>query len=66
MKGVNPRLIINIILLIILLIFTGQNLAGVRVKFLFFSIELPLVILIAAVFFIGFFTAKAFDKSSKK
>ncbi len=55
--------IINMILVTILLVFVAQNLDNVRVRFLFFGFDLPFVILIAIVFFVGFFTAKAFKKS---
>ncbi|MBP7496230.1 MAG: DUF1049 domain-containing protein [Bacteroidales bacterium] len=58
MERVNIKLIINIVLILVLLIFIGQNVESIRVKFLFFSFELPLIVLIGSVFFIGFFTAK--------
>lgn len=54
MNKLNTRQIINIVLIILLLVFTGQNLDGARVDFLMFAFELPLVILIALVFFAGF------------
>jgi uncharacterized integral membrane protein len=63
MKNVTTRQIIDIILIVLLLIFIGQNLESVKVKFLMFAFELPLVILIAVVFFIGYYTAKAFTKN---
>ena len=62
MKNITTRQIIDLILITILLIFIGQNLESVRVKFLVFGFELPLVILIAGTFFIGYFTAKSFKK----
>lgn len=64
MKRISTRQIVDIVLLILLLLFIGQNLAGVRVRFLFFGFELPLIILIAIVFFVGFYTAKVFRKKS--
>jgi uncharacterized integral membrane protein len=63
MKNVSTRQIIDIVLIVLLLVLIGQNLESVKVKFLMFAFELPLVILIAIVFFIGYFTAKAFTKS---
>ena len=63
MKNISTRQIIDIVLLILLLIFIGQNLESVKVKFIAFGFEMPLVILIAIVFFIGYYTAKAFNKS---
>jgi uncharacterized integral membrane protein len=58
MQNITPGQIINIILIVILLVFVGQNLEAARLKFLFFAFEMPLIILIATVFFIGYFTAK--------
>ncbi|PXW12921.1 MULTISPECIES: LapA family protein [Chryseobacterium] len=62
MKNISIRQVIDIALLILLLVFIGQNLENVKVKFTVFSFELPLVILIAIVFFIGFYTAKSFNR----
>lgn len=62
-ENISTRQIVDIVLIVILLIFIGQNLESVKVKFIVFGFELPLVILIAIVFFIGFFTAKAFNKN---
>jgi len=62
MKNISTRQIIDIILLVILLVFIGQNLESVKVKFLMFGFELPLFILIAIVFGIGYYTAKTFNK----
>ena len=65
MKSINTRQIIDIVLILLLLIFSGQNLESVKVKILMFGFELPLVILIGSVFFIGFYTAKSFSKKGK-
>lgn len=62
MKNLSNNQIFNIVLIIILLLFIGQNLEMVKVRFLFFGFELPLFILIAIVFFIGYYTAIAFRK----
>ena len=62
MKNISTRQIIDIVLLILLLIFIGQNLESIKVKFIVFGFEMPLVILIAIVFFIGYYTAKVFNK----
>jgi uncharacterized integral membrane protein len=59
MNKLNTRQIINIVLIILLLVFTEQNLDGARVDFLMFAFELPLVILIALVFFAGFIQRKS-------
>lgn len=65
MKGLNFKQIIDIILIIILLVFAGQNVAAVHLKFLFFDFEFPLIIIIAFVFFIGYLTALLFRKTDK-
>lgn len=62
MKKLTTNQIINILLIVILLLFIGQNLDMVKVKFLFFGFELPLFILIAIVFLIGYYTAIVFRK----
>jgi uncharacterized integral membrane protein len=62
MKNLATRQIIDIALIILLLIFIGQNLESVKVTFLFLGFELPLFILILIVFFIGYYTAKVFQK----
>jgi uncharacterized integral membrane protein len=62
MKNLTTNQIINIVLIIVMLLFIGQNLEMVKVRFLFFGFELPLFILIAIVFFIGYYTAIAFRK----
>lgn len=63
--NLTPGVIINIILIAILLIFVGQNLQDTRVKFLVFGFDLPLIIIIAIAFAIGYFTAKVFTKKKK-
>ena len=63
--NLTPGMIINIILIAILLIFVGQNLQDTRVKFLVFGFDLPLIIIIAIAFAIGYFTAKAFSRKKK-
>lgn len=65
MKNITTRQVINIILIIILLIFVGQNLEQIRVKFLVFGFEMPLVILITVVFLIGYLVAVFSRKNSK-
>lgn len=66
MKKLTTKQIIDIILIIVLLIFAGQNVAPVHLKFLVFGFELPLIILIAFVFFIGYLTALLFRKPGKQ
>ncbi|NSW94412.1 MAG: DUF1049 domain-containing protein [Bacteroidales bacterium] len=64
--NLTPGMIIDIILIAIMLIFIGQNLQAARVRFLVFGFNLPLIIIIAISFIIGYFTAKAFSKKNKK
>lgn len=66
MKKITFKQIIYIILIILLLIFTFQNLRNVLVNLLVFKFELPLVILIVIVFFIGYFTAKVLQNMKKE
>lgn len=63
--NLTPGVIINIILIAILLIFVSQNLQDTRVKFLVFGFDLPLIIIIAISFIIGYFTAKVFSRKKK-
>jgi len=60
-----PRQIIDILLLAILIIFVAQNVESVKVRFLFFGFDLPLIVIIAITFFIGFFTSKVFSRKKK-
>lgn len=64
--NLTPKHVLNIFLIIVLLIFVAQNLEIVRVKFIFFRFELPIIILIGLVFFIGFFTAHVFNRNKQK
>ncbi len=66
MKKLTTKQIISIILVLLFLIFAGQNVGPVQMKFLFFGFDLPLIILLAFVFFIGFITAKIFTKKEDK
>lgn len=59
-RGNLIKQIFNILLIILLLLFIGQNLEMVQVTLLFAKLELPLAIIIGIVFFIGFFTALVF------
>lgn len=62
----NTKQVINIILLLLLLVFIVQNVEAVRVKFLFFGFDLPLIIIIVISFFIGFLTSTAFFSKKSK
>jgi uncharacterized integral membrane protein len=60
--NMTPKLVINIVLIALLLLFIVQNVQSTQVKFLFFGFEIPLIIIIAISFFIGFLTAKVFSR----
>jgi len=62
-KKTSFRRVINIILIVLMLLFTFQNLESIRVTLLFFSFEIPLFILIIVLFSIGFFTTKIFIRN---
>ncbi len=62
-KNISFRQIFNVLILIIVLIFALQNLESIRVSLLFFTFEMPLFILIIAVFAIGYFTNTLTKKS---
>ncbi|NCB67274.1 MAG: DUF1049 domain-containing protein [Bacteroidia bacterium] len=66
MKKLTARQIVDIVLIVLLLIFAGQNVAPVHLNFLMFGFDLPLIILIAFVFFIGYLTAMLFRRSDKQ
>ena len=60
MKKLTTKQIIDIVLILLMLIFAAQNVSPVKLKFLFFGFDLPLIILVAFTYFVGFFTAKLF------
>lgn len=62
-KKTRIKQIFNVFIFVIMLIFALQNLDNIRVSLLFLSFEMPLFVLIIAVFAIGFFTNKLFGKS---
>lgn len=66
MKKLSVKQIIDIVLIVLMLVFAAQNVASVHLKFLFFGFDLPLIILIAFVFFIGYLTALLFRRPIKK
>lgn len=59
-KENTTKKIINIILIIILIIFVMLNLETTKVSLIFITVDMPLVILISFVFFIGYFVGKTF------
>jgi len=63
--NLTPKQVFDILLLTILIIFIGQNVESVKVKFLFFGLEVPLIIIIVISFLIGFYTSKVFSRKKK-
>jgi uncharacterized integral membrane protein len=65
MKNLTTGQYINIAIILLVLVFIGQNLESIPVKFLFFSFELPLIIIISLCLLIGYVTAMIMRKSKK-
>jgi len=63
--SMTPKQVADLLLIVLLIIFVAQNIENVKVRFLFFGFELPLIVIIAATFFIGFFTSKIFSTKNK-
>jgi uncharacterized integral membrane protein len=65
MQKLTTKQYINIALILLTLVFVGINIEPVRVSFLFFGIDMPLIILMAVLFFIGYLVAILSRKSEK-
>lgn len=63
---INLKLIVDISLLILLLLFVLQNLESITVKILFIKLAMPLFIIIAVSFGIGYYTGVVFGKGKKE
>lgn len=63
--NMTPKRAADLLLIVLLIVFVAQNLENVKVRFLFFGFELPLIVIIAITFFIGFFTSKVFSTKKK-
>jgi uncharacterized integral membrane protein len=63
--NMTPKQVFDVLLIALLFLFVVQNLESVKVRFLFFGFELPIIILITFTFLIGFFTSKTFPKKKK-
>lgn len=66
MQKLSTKQYITIVLIILMLIFVAQNVESIRVRFLFFGFESPLIVLLASVFFIGYLVAILLRKPEKK
>lgn len=65
MKNLTTRQIVDILLIALLIVFIAQNLDTVTVKFLSFGFQLPIIVLIIAVFALGYYTANVFRKRNQ-
>ena len=63
--NLTPKQLLNIILLIVLIAFIGQNIDSVPINFLIWTFNLPLIIIILITFFIGFFTKAVFTNRKR-
>jgi uncharacterized integral membrane protein len=66
MKNLTTGQYINIALILLVLVFIGQNLESIPVKFLFFSFELPLIIIILGCLLMGYVTALIMRRNKKQ
>ncbi len=62
MQKLTTTQIINLFLLLLLIIFIGQNLETIGVKFLFFQFNLPLIVIILVCLLIGYVSGIFFGK----
>jgi uncharacterized integral membrane protein len=65
MQKLSTGQIINIILILLVIIFIGQNLQTIEVKFLFFNPELPLIVIILLCLVLGYVSAIFLGKKKK-
>lgn len=65
MKKLTLGQYINIAIIILVLIFIGQNLEIYPVKFLFFTFSLPLIIIISGCLLLGYVTALIMRKNGR-
>jgi uncharacterized integral membrane protein len=66
LKDIKPKMWINILLIILLLVFILQNLDTHYVKFLFIQFNLPIFVIIAVSFLVGYLTAIFASPGSRK
>lgn len=62
-KNITVKQVISTILVILLVTFVMMNLGNTQVNFVFISVQMPVVILITFVFFIGYFVGRTVKKS---
>lgn len=65
-KILTPKRVLSLIVFILVLIFGFQNMGSVKLSIIFFSLNIPLLILIFAIYIIGVFTGWAVKRSDVK
>ena len=65
-KILTPKRVLSLIIFILVLIFGFQNMGSVKLSIIFFSLDIPLLILIFAIYIIGVFTGWAVKRSDVK
>lgn len=65
-KILTPKRVLSLIVFILVLIFGFQNIGSVKLSIIFFSLDIPLLILIFAIYIIGVFTGWAVKRSDVK
>ena len=65
-KILTPKRVLSLIVFILVLIFGFQNMGSVKLSIIFFSLDIPLLILIFAIYIIGVFSGWAVKRSDVK
>ena len=65
-KILTPKRVLSLIVFVLVLIFGFQNMGSVKLSIIFFSLDIPLLILIFAIYIIGVFTGWAVKRSDVK
>ncbi|MDN6770592.1 MAG: DUF1049 domain-containing protein, partial [Lactococcus sp.] len=65
-KILTPKRVLSLIIFILVLIFGFQNMGSVKLSIIFFSLDIPLLILIFEIYIIGVFTGWAVKRSDVK
>lgn len=65
-KILTPKRVLSLIVFILVLIFGFQNMGSVKLSIIFFSLNIPLLILIFVIYVIGVLTGWAVKRSDVK
>lgn len=66
MGRLSAKQYLYLFVILLVLIITAQNIAPVQLNFFNYQFQLPLIVLLGFVFFLGFFSAIIFVKPPKK